>query len=88
MWAGNRNGDRWKGVILRDTPGGAMSDRREMEAMARVFARRPAIEWHLVLRADARSADMQYMSSRFKGASTFETSFLLVSIRCRDWARW
>ncbi len=60
------NGDRSKGLILIDTPGAAVSDRQEMEAMARLFARRPTIERHLVLRADARSADMQYMSSRFK----------------------
>jgi flagellar biosynthesis protein FlhF len=60
------NGDRWKGLILIDTPGAVVSDRQEMEAMARFFARRPAIERHLVLRADARSADMQYMSTRFK----------------------
>jgi flagellar biosynthesis protein FlhF len=60
------NGDRWKGLILIDTPGAVVSDRQEMEAMMRFFARRPAIERHLVLRADARSADMQYMFSRFR----------------------
>lgn len=58
------NGDRWKGLILIDTPGTVFNDRQEMEAMTRFFARRPAIERHLVLRADTRSADMQYMSSR------------------------
>jgi flagellar biosynthesis protein FlhF len=60
------NGDRWKGLILIDTPGAVASDRQEMEAMTRFFARRPAIQRHMVLRADARSADMQSMVSRFK----------------------
>ena len=59
------NGDRWKGLILIDTSGAVVGDRQEMEAMTRFFARRPAIERHLVLRADARSADMQVMVSRF-----------------------
>ncbi|HVY92449.1 MAG TPA: hypothetical protein VHA14_06870, partial [Bryobacteraceae bacterium] len=56
-------GERWKGLVLIETPGSP--DGPEMEAMARFFARREEIERHLVLRADARSADMQYMQTRF-----------------------
>ncbi len=58
-------GDRWKGLVLIDTSGLVLSDHREMEAMKYFFARRKDIEKHLVLRADARSADMKYMVSRF-----------------------
>src|SRR6185312_4502562 len=56
-------GERWKGLVLIETPGGP--DGAEMEAMAKFFARQEEIERHLVLRADARSADMQYMLTRF-----------------------
>lgn len=52
------DGERWRGLVLIEAAG-------EMEAMARFFARRPEIERHLVLRADARSADMQYMLTRY-----------------------
>ncbi len=58
-------GERWKGLVLIDTPGSAVNDVGEMDAMARLFARRPEIEKHLVLRAEARTTDMQYMVSRF-----------------------
>lgn len=51
-------GDRWRGLVLIEAAG-------EMEAMAKFFARRSEIERHLVLRADARSADMQFMVTRF-----------------------
>jgi flagellar biosynthesis protein FlhF len=51
-------GERWRGLALIEAAG-------EMEAMAKFFARRGEIERHLVLRADARSADMQYMLTRF-----------------------
>jgi flagellar biosynthesis GTPase FlhF len=51
-------GERWRGLVLIEMAG-------EMEAMANFFARRGEIERHLVLRADARSADMQYMVTRF-----------------------
>jgi flagellar biosynthesis GTPase FlhF len=51
-------GDRWRGLALIEAAG-------EMEPMAKFFARRGEIERHLVLRADARSADMQYMLARF-----------------------
>jgi len=51
-------GDRWRGLVLIEAAG-------EMEAIAKFFARRSEIERHLVLRADARSADMQFMVTRF-----------------------
>jgi flagellar biosynthesis protein FlhF len=59
------HGDRWKGLVLIDTPGQICGDRHEMEEMTRFFARRTEIETHLIIRAEARSADMQYMLSRF-----------------------
>jgi flagellar biosynthesis GTPase FlhF len=52
-------GERWRGLVLIEAAGA------EMEPMAKFFARRGEIERHLVLRADARSADMQYMLTRF-----------------------
>jgi len=58
-------GERWKGLVLIDTPGGAVSDRQEMEDMAKFFERRPEIEKHLVIRAEARSADMGFMVAKF-----------------------
>jgi len=58
-------GDRSKGLLLIDTPGLVLSDRREMDAMTRFFARRTDIEKHLVIRAEARSADMRYILSQF-----------------------
>jgi flagellar biosynthesis protein FlhF len=58
-------GDRWKGLSLIDTPGLVASDRREMEAMTKFFARRTDIERHLVIRAEARSADMRYILAQF-----------------------
>ncbi|HEY4086349.1 MAG TPA: hypothetical protein VGM43_10450 [Bryobacteraceae bacterium] len=51
-------GDRWRGLVLIEAAG-------EIPAMAKFFARRGEIERHLVLRADARSADIQYMVTRF-----------------------
>jgi flagellar biosynthesis protein FlhF len=51
-------GERWRGLVLIEAAG-------EMEPMAKFFARRGEIERHLVLRADARSADMQFMVTRF-----------------------
>jgi len=59
------HGDRWKGLVLIDTPGGAASDRQEMDGMAKFFARRTDIEKHLVIRAEARSADMRFMVTKF-----------------------
>jgi flagellar biosynthesis protein FlhF len=59
------HGERWKGLVLIDTPGGAVGDRQEMEDMAKFFARRPEIEKHLVIRAEARSADMGFMVTKY-----------------------
>jgi flagellar biosynthesis protein FlhF len=58
-------GERWKGLVLIDTPGAGMADRLEMEAMGKFFGRRSDIEKHLVIRAEARSADMRYMVTKF-----------------------
>ncbi len=65
------NGEPWKGLILIDTPGISPADEKEAGELGRFFGRRPEIERHLVLRADARSADMALMVSRFSnmGAS-------------------
>jgi flagellar biosynthesis protein FlhF len=65
------NGDTWKGLALIDTPGISPTESSEIAAFAKFFSRRPEIEKHLVLRADARSADMSSVISRFSamGAS-------------------
>ncbi|HWE49125.1 MAG TPA: hypothetical protein VG273_05030 [Bryobacteraceae bacterium] len=60
-------GDPWKGLVLIDTPGIAAADRAEMSDFGKFFAAQPEIETHLVLRADARSADMLHVISRFAG---------------------
>jgi len=69
-------GERWKGLALIDTSGGIADDRKEMEGMAKFFARRIDIEKHLVIRADARSADMQFMLTKF---AALEPSRLLFT---------
>jgi len=58
------NGDAWRGLALIDTPGIAPSDRNELRDFGRFFSARPEIETHLVLRADARCADMLHVISR------------------------
>ncbi len=58
------HGAGWKGLILIDTPGLSPADRSETADLARFFTRRPEIEKHLVLRADARSADMLHVVER------------------------
>ena len=70
------NGERWKGLILIDTPGSVTGDRHEMESMTRFFSRRTDIERHLVIRAEARSADMNYMLRNF---SAIQPSRLLFT---------
>jgi flagellar biosynthesis GTPase FlhF len=55
----------WKGLTLIDTPGISPADRDELSELKDFFATRPEIEKHLVLRADASSADMLHMVSRF-----------------------
>ncbi|HZL57035.1 MAG TPA: hypothetical protein VFC21_08145 [Bryobacteraceae bacterium] len=59
------NGDSWKGLALIDTPGISPGETAEIAQFGRFFARRPEIEKHLVLRADARSADMFHAITRF-----------------------
>jgi flagellar biosynthesis protein FlhF len=61
------NGDGWKGLALIDTPGLSLADTNGIAEFAGFFSRRPEIEKHLVLRADARSADMLHVVSRFAG---------------------
>jgi flagellar biosynthesis protein FlhF len=61
------NGEEWKGLTLIDTPGISPADRDELSELKDFFAARPEIEKHLVLRADASSADMLHMVSRFSG---------------------
>jgi flagellar biosynthesis GTPase FlhF len=58
-------GQKWKGLVLIDTPGISPADRNEFHELKDFFAARPEIEKHLVLRADASSADMVHMMSRF-----------------------
>jgi flagellar biosynthesis protein FlhF len=70
------NGDMWKGLALIDTPGISPSDAVEIGDFARFFQRRPEIEKHLVLRADARSADISHVITRF---SSMEISRLLFT---------
>ena len=52
---------------LIDTPGLSPADRTEYLELAEFFAARPEIEKHLVLRAEATSADMLGMVARFSG---------------------
>jgi len=61
------NGEAWNGLTLIDTPGISPADRDELSELTDFFAARPEIEKHLVLRADASSADMLHMVSRFSG---------------------
>jgi flagellar biosynthesis protein FlhF len=60
-------GEEWKGLVLIDTPGISPADRSEFSELKDFFTARPEIEKHLVLRADASSADMLHMMSRFAG---------------------
>jgi flagellar biosynthesis protein FlhF len=52
---------------LIDTPGISPADQAEYTELAEFFAPRPEIEKHLVLRAEATSADMLGMIARFSG---------------------
>lgn len=62
-----QSGEEWNGLVLIDTPGISPADRSEFSELKDFFAARPEIEKHLVLRADASSADMLHMMSRFSG---------------------
>jgi flagellar biosynthesis protein FlhF len=59
------DGDGWRGLALIDTPGLSPREVLEMGSFSRFFARRKDIETHLVLRADASSADSLNMIERF-----------------------
>jgi flagellar biosynthesis protein FlhF len=61
------NAEGSKGLALIDTPGISPGDRGELGELRAFFTARPEIEKHLVLRADASSADMLHMMSRFSG---------------------
>ena len=63
------NGEGWKGLTLIDTPGISPADRTELAELKSFFSVRPEIEKHLVLRADANSADTANVLSRFSGLS-------------------
>lgn len=63
-------GENWNGLTLIDTPGLSPADRTGMNDFGRFFAGHAGIEKHLVLRADARSADMSYVISRFAPLGT------------------
>jgi flagellar biosynthesis protein FlhF len=63
------NGDGWKGLVLIDTPGISASSRSELEMLGSFLARRADLQRHLVLRSDARSADIAHMVSRFSPVS-------------------
>jgi len=60
-------GDGWRGLALIDTPGISPADRNELEEFRRFFSARPEIETHLVLRANACSADILQVLTRFSG---------------------
>jgi flagellar biosynthesis GTPase FlhF len=62
-------GDAWRGLSLIDTPGLSPMDRAEYNEFAKFFSRRPEIEKHLVLRADATAADLNDVISRFSTIS-------------------
>lgn len=68
-------GETWRGLTLIDTPGISPSDRMEMADFGRFFSGHPEIERHLVLRADARSADMTCVISRFSALGTARLLF-------------
>jgi flagellar biosynthesis protein FlhF len=59
------NGENWKGLALIDTPGLSPADRNEMAEFRSLFAARPEIEKHLVLRADTNLADIASVITRF-----------------------
>ncbi len=69
------SGDGWKGLVLIDTPGISPAATGDLQELSRFFMRRPEIERHLVLRADARSADMAYMVSRFSAMGSLRLLF-------------
>jgi flagellar biosynthesis protein FlhF len=59
------NASLWPGLTLIDTPGISPADRAEYFELSEFLACRAEISKQLVLRADATSADMLHMVSRF-----------------------
>ena len=76
------NGDGWKGLALIDTPGISPADRHESGELAQFFASRPNVEKHLVLRADATSADMLHVIYRFVSMSPTRLLFTGLDEAC------
>lgn len=57
--------DSSNGLVLIDTPGLSPAEANELSEFSRFFSAHPEIERHLTLRADATSADMLLVISRF-----------------------
>jgi len=62
-----QHSDAGSQFTLIDTPGISPADRAKYLELVEFFAARPEIEKHLVLRAEATSADMLGMIARFSG---------------------
>jgi flagellar biosynthesis GTPase FlhF len=69
------NGEHRRGLSLIDTPGISPGDTRELAELSRFLRARPEIENHLILRADARSADMSRVISRFQSCGISRLGF-------------
>ena len=76
------NGGGWKGLALIDTPGISPADRNELRELGQFFAARPDIEKHLVLRADATSADMLNVIARFSSLAPTRLLFTGLDEAC------
>jgi len=74
------HGDRWKGLILIDTPGLGCVDTHERDSIAKFFSRRTEIERHLVIRAEARSADIQIMLTRYAAIQPSRLPFTGIDV--------
>ncbi len=66
------------GLVLIDTPGLSPSETFEIGELARFLRGHPEIEKHLVLRADARAADMGHIVSRFSSIGLDRLLFAAV----------
>jgi flagellar biosynthesis protein FlhF len=69
------NAGLWPGLTLIDTPGISPADRAEYFELSEFLAGRPEISKQLVLRAEATSADMLHMVSRFSGLTPLRLLF-------------
>jgi flagellar biosynthesis protein FlhF len=76
------NGEGWRGLALIDTPGISPADRNELREFGQFFTARPDIEKHLVLRADATSADMLNVISRFSSLAPTRLLFTSLDEAC------